>query len=83
LGYVLAGWDKIGLPPLSLGYVSLIGLLLVTPTSFATARMGACLAYKISKRQLELAFAAYLVAVSFRFSSTLLASYSADLFEVR
>jgi uncharacterized membrane protein YfcA len=72
LGYVVAGWGSVGLPPLSLGFVSLIGLMLLMPTSFATARLGACLAHRISKRQLELAFAAYLVVVSVRFSGTLL-----------
>lgn len=72
LGYVIAGWDKVGLPPLSLGFVSLIGLLLLMPTSLATARLGACLAHRISRRQLELAFAAYLGVVSVRFGLNML-----------
>jgi uncharacterized protein len=72
LGYVAAGWDKVGLPPFSIGFVSVIALMLLMPTSFATAKVGAALAHKLSKAHLELAFAVYLLAVSARFSLSLL-----------
>jgi len=67
VGYAVAGWDKVGLPPLSLGFVSLNCLMLLMPTSLATARLCVCLTHRISRRQLELAFAAYLGVVSLRF----------------
>jgi len=67
LGYVLAGWHKTGLPPLSLGFVSLIGFLLLMPTSLVTAKAGAALAHRLPKTLLERAFAAYLLVVSLRF----------------
>ena len=71
LGYVLAGWGKGDLPPFSLGFVSIIGLLLLMPASLLTAKLGATLAHQLSKKQLELGLAAYLLLVSVRFAATL------------
>ena len=68
---MLAGWDKTGLPPLSLGFVSVFGLLLLMPASLATARFGAALAHKLPKTHLELVLAVDLIAVSARFSVSL------------
>ena len=43
LGFIYAGWPKMDiLPPLSLGYVSLIGMILFIPTSIWTAPIGIC-----------------------------------------
>lgn len=67
LGFAWAGWHAAGLPPGSLGYVSLIGALLIIPTSVAAAPLGVRIAHGISRRKLELAFAAFLVLVSLRF----------------
>ena len=80
LGYVYAGWpaaarfpDVAALqPPLALGYVSLIGALLVMPTTLITAPLGVRAAHALSKRQLELAFCCYLVVVGGRFVVSLL-----------
>ncbi len=55
------------LPPLSIGYVSLIGLLLIAPTSAFVAPYGARLAHRMPKRKLELAFGVFLLLVSLRF----------------
>jgi uncharacterized membrane protein YfcA len=67
LGFIWAGWQVAGLPPGSLGYVSLLGALLIMPTSVATAPLGVRIAHGISRRKLELAFATFLVLVSLRF----------------
>lgn len=68
LGYIYAGWPKMDLlPPLSLGYVSLIGFLLFIPTSIWTAPIGAHLAHRLSKRRLEVAFGIFLLVVCARF----------------
>jgi uncharacterized membrane protein YfcA len=68
LGYIYAGWPKMNvLPPLSLGYVSLIGFLLFIPTSIWTAPIGARLAHRLSKRKLEVVFGLFLLAVAGRF----------------
>jgi uncharacterized membrane protein YfcA len=72
IGYMIAGWDKSGLPPLSIGYVSLLGLVLFAPVSIFTAPWGVKLAHAMSKRTLEVAFGIFLALVSLRFIVSLL-----------
>jgi uncharacterized membrane protein YfcA len=68
LGFIYAGWPKMDvLPPLSLGYVSLIGFILFIPTSIWTAPIGARLAHRLSKRKLEVVFGLFLLIVAARF----------------
>lgn len=75
LGYVYAGWpvaarfpDVMALQaPLAFGYVSLIGAVLVMPTSLWTAPLGVRAAHAMSKRMLEVAFGCYLFIVGGRF----------------
>lgn len=59
LGFVWAGYGISGLPPGSIGYVSLIGAAIVIPASVTAAPYGAKLAHGISKRALELTFATF------------------------
>lgn len=80
LGYIYAGWpraaeypDVAALQfPLSLGYVSLVGLILFVPTSVLTAPLGARLAHALSKRKLEVAFGIFLLLISLRFLLSLI-----------
>jgi len=80
LGYVYAGWpaaarypDVTALQvPFALGYVSLIGAVLVMPTSLLTAPLGVRAAHAMSKRGLEIAFGCYLFIVGSRFVISLL-----------
>jgi len=68
IGYVIAGWSQQAhLPPLSIGYVSLLGLLLFAPASVLAAPYGARLAHKMSRRNLEMAFGLFLILVATRF----------------
>jgi uncharacterized membrane protein YfcA len=67
IGYMIAGWHAAGLPPFSLGFVSLIGLSLLVPTSLLMARVGVSVAHRLSKERLQNAFAVYLLFVSARF----------------
>jgi uncharacterized membrane protein YfcA len=68
IGYAIAGWPHIAqLPPLSLGFVSLIGFALIAPVSTYTAGFGVRLAHWLPRRQLEIAFAIFLAIVSLRF----------------
>jgi uncharacterized protein len=71
LGYVVTGWGHPGLPPFSLGYVSLIGFVLLTPLSLLTVRYGVRLAHQLNKRQMEMALSSYLIFISLRFIATL------------
>lgn len=69
IGFMLAGWSNTpALPPLSLGYVSLIGFVLLTPVSVLVAPLGVRLAHGFSKRQLEIALGAFLLLVGLRFA---------------
>jgi uncharacterized protein len=72
LGYMWAGWGVEGLPPYSLGYVSLIGAAIIIPVSVFAAPFGVRLAHAIPRRRLELAFAAFLAVVALKFFVDLL-----------
>ena len=80
LGYVYAGWpaaarfpDVAALQvPFAIGYVSLIGAVLVMPTSLLTAPLGVRAAHAMSKRALEVVYGCYLVIVASRFVVSLL-----------
>ena len=72
LGYAWAGWGAEQLPPLSAGYVNLLGFAIIAPVSVYAAPFGVRLAHNIPRRKLELAFAAFLAAVSARFLFDLL-----------
>lgn len=73
IGYMLAGWRFMPLlPPLSIGFVSLIGFALMAPVSSYTASYGVRLAHRLPKRQLEIAFGIFLMLVSLRFIISLI-----------
>jgi uncharacterized membrane protein YfcA len=66
LGMAVNGWDAAGLPPLSLGYVNLIGLALIVPATIVAAPWGVAIAHRLSRRALRLAFGAFLCATAAR-----------------
>jgi uncharacterized membrane protein YfcA len=68
IGYILAGLhDRALLPPLSLGFVSLIGVAVMAPVSSLVAPYGAQLAHRMPRRTLEVAFSLFLLTMSARF----------------
>jgi uncharacterized membrane protein YfcA len=75
IGYVYAGWPAAArFPeiaalqlPFALGYVSLIGAVLVMPTGLLVAPLGVKVAHAMSKRTLEMAFGCYLFLAGSRF----------------
>ena len=67
IGYVLAGLGRSDLPEGSLGFVSVLGVLLFAPTTILTAGLGVRLAHSLSRRALEIAFGLFLALVSARF----------------
>jgi uncharacterized membrane protein YfcA len=74
LGYVLAGLPhQAQTPPLSLGFVSLIGVALMAPVSSWVAIFGVRAAHALPKRQLEIAFGIFLLLVSIRFIVSMVA----------
>lgn len=74
LGFMLAGLPQQALmPPLSIGFVSLIGFALMAPISSYVAPYGARLAHALPRRRLEVAFGCFLLLISLRFLLSLLA----------
>ena len=68
IGYLLAGLPHQSLlPPLSLGFVSVIGVVMIAPVSSWVAPYGARLAHALPKRRLEIGFGLFLLIVSLRF----------------
>jgi uncharacterized membrane protein YfcA len=73
IGYILAGLSHgASLPPLSIGFVSMIGVAVMAPISSFVAPYGARLAHALPKRQLEIAFGLFLLAASARFLVSLI-----------
>jgi uncharacterized membrane protein YfcA len=72
IGYALAGLGKAGLPLGSLGFVSLLGCVLIVPTTLLTTKIGVRMAHAMSRRTLEKAFGLFLIAVCLRFLHLLL-----------
>lgn len=68
IGFALAGLPHQALlPPFSLGFVSLIGLVVMAPVASLVSPYGAHLAHRLSRRTLEIAFGCFLLLVSLRF----------------
>lgn len=68
IGYIISGLPHLAqLPPLSLGYVSLPGALIVGGFATLAAPLGARLAHAFTRRQLEVGFGLYLLIVGLRF----------------
>jgi uncharacterized membrane protein YfcA len=83
IGYIYAGWPAAArFPevaalqlPFAIGYISIIGALLVMPTSLLVAPLGVRVAHFLTKRKLEVAFGIYLLVVSSRFVVSLATGY--------
>lgn len=68
IGYIIAGWPEMAiLPPASLGFVSIIGAIIIAPVSVWAAPIGVKIAHGWSRRQLEIALGSFLLLVSIRF----------------
>lgn len=64
IGFALIGLGSENMPPGSIGYINIIGLLAIASTSVATAPIGATLAHKLPPITLKRAFGLYLVFTS-------------------
>lgn len=68
IGYMIAGWAQMdALPVFSVGFVSLVGVALLVPASYATAPIGVRIAHSWPKRRLEIAFGLFLLLAASRF----------------
>ncbi len=66
LGFVYGGWGDPALPPLSLGYVNLLGVALIVPASLIATPWGVNLAHSIPPLLLKRLFAGFLALTVLR-----------------
>jgi len=72
IGYALAGLPhQAELPPLSIGFVSVIGLVAIAPVSSIVSPLGARIAHALPRRWLEVGFALFLLTVASRLVASL------------
>jgi uncharacterized membrane protein YfcA len=64
IGYVIAGWGREGLPPWSLGFVSVPGFVFLALLTAITAPIGARLAHRLPQLTLKRAFAIALAVIA-------------------
>lgn len=68
IGFIIAGWPEMDLlPPLSLGYVSVLGALLIAPVSILVAPLGVRVAHGFTRRKLEITLGLFLSLMGLRF----------------
>ena len=67
IGFMIAGLQNNVDLPLSFGYVSLVGLLLITPITIIGAPIGVKFAHYLSKSKLNLLFGTFILFMSIRF----------------
>lgn len=70
LGYAWFGLGHPDLPPLSLGYVNLAGLLAIVPVSMLTAPLGVRIAHAVSPLVLRYLFAGFLAMTAIRMGTS-------------
>jgi uncharacterized membrane protein YfcA len=66
LGAIIAGWGAPGLPPWSLGYVNLLGFVLIAPASYFMAPFGAQIAHSTDVKRLRILFAVFIGITALR-----------------
>lgn len=66
LGMMAGGWGAHGLPPYSLGYVNLLGFILIAPVSALMAPVGARTAHMIDRKRLRRVFALFIAITAAR-----------------
>lgn len=66
IGFAIAGWGVADRPPLSVGYINIIGFLLIFPLSSFMAPYGAAIAHKLNRVWLRRAFALFLGVTAVR-----------------
>ncbi|MBI1206252.1 MAG: TSUP family transporter [Azospirillum sp.] len=66
IGFIVSGLGVASRPPLSIGYVSVMGFLLIAPVSMLAAPVGARIAHTIDPELLRKAFALFLALTSAR-----------------
>ncbi len=65
IGFVISGWSVDGRPPLSLGYVNLVGFFVVAMVSYFAVPLGVHLSHKLDPSKLRRVFGLLMIVVAF------------------
>ncbi|PIW29305.1 MAG: hypothetical protein COW29_06830, partial [Rhodobacterales bacterium CG15_BIG_FIL_POST_REV_8_21_14_020_59_13] len=65
LGFIIWGWNEPGRTPTALGYVDVLGFLILAASAFFVAPVGAMLAHTVPEKLLRRLFALGLIATAF------------------
>ena len=66
IGAMIAGWHAQHLPPYSIGYVNLLGFILIAPASYFVAPYGAQIAHMTNVGRLRMLFAFFIAVTAAR-----------------
>ncbi len=66
IGSIISGWGAHGLPPYSLGYVNLLGFVLIAPASYFVAPFGAQITHDMDRGRLRKMFAFFIFITAAR-----------------
>jgi uncharacterized membrane protein YfcA len=64
--FVLAGWYLPNLAPWSIGYVNLLGFILIVPAAIVSTPIGVALSHRVSQSVLKRIFATFLALNAIR-----------------
>lgn len=71
-GFIWAGWGQPGLPAFSLGFVNVLGFIVIVPMTVLTAPLGARLVHALSPVLVKRFFAVFLTVTAVKFGWQLL-----------
>jgi uncharacterized membrane protein YfcA len=66
IGSIVTGWGAYDLPRYSLGFVNLLGFLLIAPVSYFAAPLGAHIAHSTDRKKLRAIFALFIAVTAAR-----------------
>ncbi|MDD1764037.1 MAG: sulfite exporter TauE/SafE family protein [Methanobacteriaceae archaeon] len=66
IAYIYNGWNVSGLPPYSLGYVNLVGFIILAGMSIPMAQLGVFTAHRLPEKQLRYIFIFILVYIALK-----------------
>ncbi len=66
IGFIVTGWNDPRVPAGSIGYVSIIGFLLIAPATALCAPLGAKIAHSFSQKKLSMLFGGFLLLAAAR-----------------
>lgn len=66
IGFMIIGWGDTGLPPFSIGYVSLLAFAVIAPVSVLAAPWGARAAHALPVKSMRRVFSIFIVLIAFK-----------------